>query len=64
MNNRDIRLQPKGAVTKMAAIILTVSMLAYWAGCSSNPSTGVNSAVSKRINEILVSEDHKFWYCT
>jgi type IV pilus assembly protein PilQ len=64
MKNRNIRLQPAGKGMKIAAIFLLVSMLTLWTGCSSNHSPGVNSSVSKRINDIQVSEDDKFWYCT
>ena len=64
MKNRGILHQPAGAGTKIAAILLMGSMLALWAGCNSNHSTGVKSSVPKRITEILASEDDEYWYCT
>ena len=64
MKNRSTRYKPAGAGIKIAAIFLLVSMLTLWTGCPSNHSTGLNSSVSKRIDEIQVSEDDKFWYCT
>jgi len=64
MKSRDIRLQPAGVGIRIAACFLLVTMPALLTGCPSNHPADINSSVSKRINEIQVSEDDKFWYCT
>jgi len=66
MKYRDNHLQPPGAGIKIAVIFLLVTMPALWTGCPSNSNhgDGVNSFVTKRIDEIQLSEDDKYWYCT
>ncbi|MEJ2164016.1 MAG: AMIN domain-containing protein [Desulfobacterales bacterium] len=48
---------------KITAIVLTAFLLVFGAGCPSNHSTVEIASVPKRINEIRVDEDDKFWYC-
>lgn len=64
MKNQGILRPSSGAGLKIAAVVLTVCLLVFWAGCPSNHSTVENASVPKRINEIRVDEDDKFWYCT
>lgn len=64
MINRDNHLQPLAAGIKIAALFLLVTMPALWTGCPSKHGDGVNSFATKRIDEIQLSEDAKFWYCT
>lgn len=64
MKNRNILLQPADAGPKIAAIVLTASLLALWVGCPFKQPAGVKSTVAKRITGILVGEDDKSWYCT
>lgn len=63
MENQGILRPSSGAGLKIAAIVLTACLLVFGAGCPSNHSTVENASVLKRITEIRVDGDDKFWYC-
>ena len=64
MKNRSLLHPSAEAFQKIAMIFLLSLMPALWTGCPSNHTAGVSSSIPKRIDEILVSEDDQFWYCT